>query len=229
MKSSNYDDIDEIAAVVARGEHRRVVGGLWDEMGRMQLEFLRAHGLEPVHRLLDIGCGCLRAGVHLAAFLEPGHYWGTDINASLLDAGHAVELAGAGLAGRVPRAQLVCDAEFAFPGIDATFDVAIAQSVFTHLPFNHLRVCLERLPRLLRPGGRLFATYFGIPDGRPTYEPFRQQPGPVRSQGARDPFHYRTADLEYAARGLPWRLEDIGDWDHPRGQRMACFHRCEDS
>ena len=39
------------------GIHRDMVGGMWDEIGRLQFEFLRARGLKPNHRLLDIGCG----------------------------------------------------------------------------------------------------------------------------------------------------------------------------
>ena len=38
------------------------IGGLWDEMGKHQFEFLQSKGLEPQHKLLDIGCGSLRGG-----------------------------------------------------------------------------------------------------------------------------------------------------------------------
>ncbi len=44
------------------GTHRDMVGGMWEEIGRLQFEFLRARGLKPSHRLLDIGCGSLRGG-----------------------------------------------------------------------------------------------------------------------------------------------------------------------
>ena len=30
------------AAEIASGEHRSLVGGLWDEIGKLQLEFLKA-------------------------------------------------------------------------------------------------------------------------------------------------------------------------------------------
>lgn len=43
--------------------HRNYVGGLWDEIGLLQFEFLKSRGLKPHHVLVDIACGSLRAGV----------------------------------------------------------------------------------------------------------------------------------------------------------------------
>lgn len=79
---------DEIAA----GAHRRFVGGVWDTHGQHQLEYLKSRGLEPHHRLLDIGCGCFRAGHFFVDYLEPGHYYGVDANLSLMQAGYDFEL-----------------------------------------------------------------------------------------------------------------------------------------
>ena len=61
--------------------HREQVGGLWDEVGALQIDFLRAQGLRPPDTLLDVGCGCLRGGVHLVGYLEPGRYYGIDRDA----------------------------------------------------------------------------------------------------------------------------------------------------
>ncbi len=44
--------------------HRNFVGGSWDELGQLQFEFLKKSGLGAEHKLLDIGCGCLRGGIH---------------------------------------------------------------------------------------------------------------------------------------------------------------------
>jgi hypothetical protein len=60
---SMYYDQRGLAERVSNGEHRAVVGGMWDELGALQLDFLRARGLRPDSRLLDIGCGSLRLGV----------------------------------------------------------------------------------------------------------------------------------------------------------------------
>src|SRR3979409_2149502 len=62
-------------------DHRAAVGGRWEEIGELQFQFLRTHGLEPQHRLLDIGCGSLRGGVRFVSYLDPGNYFGIDISA----------------------------------------------------------------------------------------------------------------------------------------------------
>jgi hypothetical protein len=44
------------------------------ESGGVQLAILRAHGLQPHHRVLEIGCGTLSLARHLLKVLHPGHY-----------------------------------------------------------------------------------------------------------------------------------------------------------
>lgn len=220
---SAYDNTGGVARSVAQGRHREVVGGDWERMGALQLDFLRAQGLRPDQRLIDVGCGSLRAGVHLVAYLEPGGYWGIDKNEALLDAGWAVELAAAGCRDRQPRAQLVALENFEFARLGETFDVGLAQSLFTHLSLNRIRLCLVRLAGAMRPGGVLFATYFEAADPRDATEPVIHSPGGVTTYPDRNPFHYFPGDFEHAIRGTPWRLERIGDWGHPRGQRMMRF------
>ncbi|WP_052027133.1 class I SAM-dependent methyltransferase [Rhodovulum sp. PH10] len=138
-----YDDKAAIAEGVRAGAHRELIGGLWDEIGRLQLDFLLTQGLLPTNHVLDIGCGSLRAGVRLVRYLDSGHYFGTDLNESLLQAGYEIEIAREGLQDKLPRTNLVTDGEFDFSWCAVSFDVAIAQSVFTHLPLNDLRVCPE--------------------------------------------------------------------------------------
>lgn len=153
---SNYYDEAAVAGAVERGEHREVIGSMWDEIGPLQLRFLQANGLTPDSTLLDIGCGSLRLGVRAVEYLEPGNYWGTDLNPVLLDAGYDKEIVPAGLAARLPRSHLVVDEEFEFPGIPSRIDFAIATSVFTHLPFNYMRLCLARLgAQLISPSLRV--------------------------------------------------------------------------
>ena len=79
---SRYDDQSKIASLVAEGRHRDVIGGPWNEIGSLQFEFLKRHGLLPPRHLIDVGCGSLWGGVHFAAYVQPGHYWGIDANDS---------------------------------------------------------------------------------------------------------------------------------------------------
>lgn len=225
---NSYYDRKRMAEAVERGDHRKVVGGLWDEMGQLQLDFLRRQGMGPEAVLLDVGCGTLRLGRLAVDYLKPGCYWGTDLSTVLLDAGYARELDDAGRA-RLPRQQLLTTEDFDFSGVRVAPGFAMAQSLFTHLPLNHLRRCLINLAPVMAPGGRFCVTYFECPDGHGLTEPLRHggSSGGIVSTDHKDPFHYRPSDLEWAAREAPWRFERIGDWGHPRAQFMAVYVRLD--
>jgi SAM-dependent methyltransferase len=216
----NYEADDRIRRKVAEGRHRQVIGGMWEQMGRLQLDFLVAEGLQPDHRLIDIGCGSLRAGVPLTGYLQPGRYFGVDSHQSLLDAGWTREIKGAGLADKLPRANLAATAEFDLSGFGVQFDYGIAQSVFTHLPAGRLTDCLSACAPWFRPGGRLYVTYFERPATAAPNDPLPHQPGGVVTHPDRDPFDVTQAAL-LAKIPEGWRLEIVGPWDHPRDQRMA--------
>jgi cyclopropane fatty-acyl-phospholipid synthase-like methyltransferase len=222
---NSYDDTVYMDGLVRDGKHREAIGGMWEEIGQLQLDFLKRQGLRPAHRLLDLGCGALRGGVKFIAYLEPSHYWGIDNSAALLEAGWEKELAPLGLQQRQPRAQLVCLSDFQFDTLGARFDFAIAQSVFTHMSLNRIRRCLARLAPHMESQGSLYATYFET-DGPHARESDKVHvPGGIVTHSDRDPYHYDLDDFEFVIRDLPWRIERIGAWDHPRDQRMLRFTR----
>jgi SAM-dependent methyltransferase len=220
---NKYSATDVIADRVRLGKHREAVGGRWEEIGGLQLDFLSKRGLKPEHFLLDVGCGSLRAGVKLVPYLEPGHYFGIDLNQSLLDAGYDCELIPAGLAGRLPRTNLARTDSFDAAGFGRRFHFAIAQSVFTHVPWNDVRLCLEKLCDVMEDGGSFFASYFELSETEPSRRPIKHGSGGVETYSNRDPYHYRISDFWHACRGLPWRICWHGDWGHPRGQKMIWF------
>ena len=47
-------------------------------MGATQFRLLCSLGLRATHRVLDFGCGSLRAGRFLLTYLDPGGYWGVE-------------------------------------------------------------------------------------------------------------------------------------------------------
>jgi SAM-dependent methyltransferase len=220
---SPYFDHRQIQGAVGHGEHREVIGGLWDEIGDLQCRFLIDHGLKPEHALLDIGCGSLRGGVRFIRHLEAGNYVGVDINQSLLDAGFDVEVKAAELQDKMPRENLVCLSDFEFDRLGRQFDFALAHSLFTHLTFNNIRRCLERLTPAIKIGGHFFATFFELPRTASPSLPHTHDPGEIVTYDTRDPYHYKLADFFYAASGLPWHIRYLGKWGHPRGQRMLEF------
>ncbi|MFN0263116.1 class I SAM-dependent methyltransferase [Tepidamorphus sp. 3E244] len=223
--NSPYYDQCWVTRAVERGDHREVVGGMWEEIGSLQLNLLVSHGLKPDEYLLDIGCGSLRGGVHIVRFLEPEHYFGTDLNSCLLDAGYRRELLPLGLDKKLPRTSLIVDDAFSFERFGVRFDRALAFSVFTHLPLNSIRVCLERLAEVMVPGGIFHATFFELPVGTPSSATVEHAPAGIVTHGDLDPYHYKLADLRYAANGLPWKVEYVGSINHPRGQRLVNFVR----
>ena len=203
--------------------HRDAVGGLWDEIGRLQIDFLRGQGLRPGDALLDVGCGSLRGGVHFVAFLEPGRYYGIDKDAELIRAGLEIEIPRAGLAGRLSPDHLAVTDAFDGARFGVAFDVAWAQSVFTHLRAPEILRCLEQTARCVRSGGRFFASFFQC--GEDPTAPVTHAPGGITTRHDQDPYHYRFRDLAALTEGLSWRAESIGEWSHPRGQRMLRFDR----
>lgn len=225
LKDSAYDDHKSVANAVREGRHREAIGGMWTELGNLQFQFMKDQGLLPCDTMLDIGCGSLRGGIHFIKYLDPGNYFGLDANKSLLDAGYDVELAKEGLQHLLLRDNLRCDAEFAFSNFKRKFNFALAQSVFTHLSFNRIRQCLENLAGAMKKGGVFYATFFELPETHQTGQSRVQQPGGIVTYGTRDPFHYRFSDFIHACSGLPWAVSYLGQWNHPRGQRMIQFQR----
>lgn len=208
--------------------HRDWVGGMWDEIGRLQFDFMRERaGLTPEMKLLDLGCGCFRGGVHFLRYMRSGHYYGLDVNASLVQAGFDAELPRHGLQGRLDPANVVIRSDFDASGFGVRFDRILAVSVWTHLPLNHIQRSLAEAARVLKPGGALYASIFVAPPQADLLGPVRHEPGGIVSHRDRDPYHHRLDDFEHLVRqaSLPLRAMWIGEWRHPRNQQMVAFER----
>ncbi len=220
---SPYYNTKHINEYSEDGDHRQFIGGLWDEMGQLQFDFLKSNGLLPGHRLLDIGCGCLRGGVYFVDYLENSNYFGTDMNQSLLNAGYHIELKDKSIQEKIPIENLLCDEEFDFSSFETKFDFALAVSVFTHLPLNLIRQCLERLSTVMNNNGVFFATVFECGSNHETWKPLSHQPGNITTYGSKDPYHYFVDDFEHICKYLPWKFEYVGNFGHPRNQMMLKF------
>src|SRR5262245_49847290 len=192
-------------------------------MGRLQFVFLVRAGLRPHHHVLDIGCGSLRAGVKLIAYLEAGHYHGVDKNAELLRRGQELELT-ADL--RRKASVFIHIEDFELHLLGRRFDFAIAQSLFTHLPINQIAHCLTSVHGVLARHGVLYATFFENERGPRHLAPLEWPTADglvITTHCDRDPYHYDVDTFKWLARRAGLRLDYLGDWGHPRRQRMLAF------
>ncbi len=134
-------------------------------------------GLAPADRVLDIGCGLGRLAVPLAGYLAPtGRYTGFDVVADvvwwnrrhfgrkgLADPRFSFDHADVKSVMYNPHGRFAPE-DYRFPYPDAAFDVAVAFSLFTHLEGPAAARYLAEAARVLRPGGRLLATFFFLDD-----------------------------------------------------------------
>ncbi|MEO8748740.1 MAG: class I SAM-dependent methyltransferase [Rhodanobacter sp.] len=136
---------------------------LWQMKRAFQIDFLRRRGLQPTHRVLDIGCGSLRGGAALIAYLEPQGYCGIDVRESVLAEARR-ELRREKLSAKLPR--LVLASDMAPLDLQSRFDVLWAFSVLFHLADPILDACLLMAARHLEPKGVFFANVI-LGDGLP--------------------------------------------------------------
>jgi SAM-dependent methyltransferase len=150
---------------------RFMVGGDFREVGQAFLGHLvTLAGLRPDDRVLDVGCGAGRIAVPLTGYLSAaGRYEGFDAWAP------GVRWCERNVTPRFPnfrfhRADLYNEfytprgkhraSEYRFPYDDASFDVVLLTSVFTHLLPDDMENYLSEVARVLKPGGRCLITYF---------------------------------------------------------------------
>ncbi len=156
----------------------------WLQIGQLQFDYLLGHGLKPDMRMLEIGCGNLRAGRLFIDYLDPGNYYGIDISPDILLAAQGV-VGQYGLQAKLPHLALVRDLRLEFLP-DGQFDVVHAHSVFSHSPLAVIGECLAHVGRVMAPGG-FFDFTFDRTDG-------------AEHQVLREDFYYRTRTLTDLAR-----------------------------
>jgi len=144
---------DYVAPLARKGAHGTI--GVGREVGvKLFAAYRRMLELTPDMRVVDFGCGSLRIGYHAISFLQPGHYFGLDIQKEFLSLGE--RMLGADLHAlkqpmlRVIDQQTVTEA--AHFGADAVMSVNVA----LHVRPEEIEVYFQRLLRLTaKPGARL--------------------------------------------------------------------------
>src|SRR5436305_2795022 len=102
----------------------------YDFMGATQFRLLCELGLRDHHRVLDFGCGSLRAGRLLIPYLQPGCYFGIEPNAWLIEDAIANQIGGDMVRIKAPR--FSHSDSFDASVFDTRFDFLLAQGSFSH-------------------------------------------------------------------------------------------------
>jgi SAM-dependent methyltransferase len=191
----------------------RAVGSLsresWLTAGQRQFDYLMHHGLKPDTRMLEIGCGNLRAGRLFIAHLKPGNYHGVDISPDILLAALQT-VARLDLRRQRPYLTLVGDLRLEFLP-DQAFDIVHAHSVFTHSPLEVIDECLAHVGRTMAPEGFFDFT-------------FNRTMG-TEHQVLREDFYYRVETLIGLAASHGLHAELMEDWEPLRlHSKLRCTH-----
>ncbi|MQA83618.1 MAG: methyltransferase [Streptosporangiales bacterium] len=179
-------------AAVGSATHER-----WLALGKMQFDYLVEHGVKPADRMLEIGCGNLRAGWRFIEYLDSGNYYGIDISPDILVAAQET-VVRYNLQHKLPCLTPVHDLRFAFLP-DEYFTVIHAHSVFSHCPIEVLDECLANVGRIMHPEGFFDFTFNRTQD--------------KEHHVLREDFYFRTETLVELAEkhGLSARFMD--DWE----------------
>jgi len=132
----------------------------------------RTH-LLPSASVFDLGCGNGGVARALARFLSPsGRYEGVDVNAATIK--WLQEHYGAYSNFRFTHADVYNKAynaggrlsasEYRFPFADASFDLVLLKSVFTHMLPVDVQAYMGEVSRVLKRGGRAVSSYFLLND-----------------------------------------------------------------
>lgn len=183
------------------------IGGMWEEVGKLQFEFLIKMNLQPHHKMLDLGCGTLRGGQHFIKYLHPANYYGIDISPKAISSAKQL-VQQEGLSNKKPHLLVSEKKNLKFREFSGeTFDYILAQSVFTHLKPEHIKECFEHIGSIMHQTSVFYFTYF-------KGEEYEQT-------GLKD-FCYPFSFFESLAEQYGFKLQDYSkDYNHPRGQLMV--------
>src|SRR5689334_23262104 len=139
--------------------HRAFVGPpeKYDVVSAVQFNLLTFLGLRQEHFLLDIGCGSLRAGRLLIPYLLPGHYFGIEPEAWLLQEGIDKEIGRDLLTIKQPHFSHVSN--FALSSFDQEFDFILAHSIFSHASQSQIKQCLSEARKVMKTSSFFVATF----------------------------------------------------------------------
>jgi SAM-dependent methyltransferase len=169
----------------SNGVRQDIGGEGFVRVGKQIAALLQKHaGLTPDSRVLELGCGCGRNALGLSGVLNAGNYTGMDIERVALEAAkNNQRLLGKKFQfdfldvrndtynpdGEYPAT------EYVFPYGAQSFDVVFMISVLTHMLTDEVKNYAKEIARVLKPGGRCFATTYLLDRPMTSQFPFSAQ------------------------------------------------------
>lgn len=141
----------------------------YDFMGATQFRLLTSLGLRAHHRLLDFGCGSLRAGRLLIPYLDKGCYFGIEPNRWLIEDAIANEI-GTDLV-RIKQPSFDHNEQFRADVFRSRFDFIVAQSIFSHTSSDVAIRALGGFREALEPKGLVACTFIEVPESERAEHP----------------------------------------------------------
>lgn len=181
---------------------------MWYGIGMLQYHFLVAEGLRPEHKFMDIACGSLRLGQYLIPYLDERNYFGIDAEQELIDLGleHEIPEKIKEMKKPIFDSNYVFDFDFA-----DSIDYAMAQSLFTHLIIDDIRLCIRNLKKVTHKDTKFYYTFF---EGESAHKH-------EDISHANRNWNYSQDELRQVSEEEGWTFNYIGDWNHPRNQKMV--------
>ena len=207
-----------IQETIEAKDYRAFVGAPeeYDINGALQFNLLILLGLREHHKLLDVGCGSLRAGRLFVMYLAWGNYYGIDPERWLVEEAIEHELSP-GLSD-LKQPQFSATVNFNAEPFGVTFDYVLCQSVYTHAPQWMITLSLREAAKVLGEQGIFAATYMESED----------------DNSDTDEWHYPFV-THFTRERMAELCSDAGlsyihiDWHHPQFCRwfLACLPEYE--
>ena len=142
--------------------HRQGVGNPrhYDILGALQFNLLVKLDLRENHKLLDIGCGNLRAGRLFITYLKPGNYFGIEPNKWMIDQAIVYELGKDFIELRNPKFDYNSDFDLSTVWKDKKkFDYILAHSIISHTTIEQTEKIINEVKKVLSKNGKFVFTY----------------------------------------------------------------------
>lgn len=187
----------------------------YDIMAATQFSLLTMMGLRSTAKVLDVGCGSLRAGRLLIPYLDKGNYFGIEPNKWLVQEGIEQHFGESILEVKMPR--FAHNENFDASEFNTKFDVVLAQSVLSHTGRDLAATALRQLGSVLAEGGVAYITFGIRPQPRPA--------GQVAPQGWVYPelVRFQSYQIEEMAAESGLQCARLR-WFHPRQAWYAFAH-----